>query len=234
MQDQFWTFINKTEGRDKFSKFIQYSSRILKWTLLDSNKDMSTRFAKMQSEMGKARKLNRLFKSFNEHYKMQQLLANLEANPNFENVLNIITRIGFFFYWVFDNLAVLSTIKFLHYDAKSVAKKAFLSWFIGLSATMVVLIRKLIKSYEDESSFKTKAVDAQNSSEALAALKKLSSKRRDLFLQILKTTGDMIPASNGIELPQKLLGTAFNEGVIGAGGLISSLITMYTLFPARK
>jgi len=32
--------------------------------------------------------------------------------------LNVLTRMGFLLYWVFDNLAILAAIKFIKRDAK--------------------------------------------------------------------------------------------------------------------
>ena len=36
-------FVNKTEGRDKFCKAVQYASRFLKHTLKDSNPDLAAK-----------------------------------------------------------------------------------------------------------------------------------------------------------------------------------------------
>ncbi len=52
--------------------------------------------------MRDARKLFRLAKSIVEYQKMVQL-AN-QKSPQHKKILNILSRLGFFFYWIFDNI----------------------------------------------------------------------------------------------------------------------------------
>jgi len=61
--------------------------------------------------MGVARKLFRLFKSFNEWVKIKEFMNN-KTLPEFDKYLSIATRLAFLIYWIFDNLAVLAKIKF--------------------------------------------------------------------------------------------------------------------------
>jgi hypothetical protein len=68
-------------------------------------------------------------------------------------------------------------------------------------------------------------------SERFSALHK---KKVNNILNLLKNLGDMVTASQAIGLPAKLFGFNFNDGQVGLGGLTSSLITCYQLFPARK
>ena len=49
-------------------------------------------------------------------------------------------------------------------------------------------------------------------------------------LNIIKSLGDMITAGQGSEVVPMITGKNFNDGWIGAGGLISALITSYQLF----
>ena len=61
--------------------------------------------------MSVARKLFRLFKTFNEYVKIQVIRGG--KLPSFEKNLQILARIAFGFYWIFDNLSVLIKVKFL-------------------------------------------------------------------------------------------------------------------------
>lgn len=67
--------------------------------------------------MKNARKLFRLFKTLNEYQKIQTLLKN-PGGDDFKLYVNILQRLAFFFYWVFDNLNILGSIKFLNVDPK--------------------------------------------------------------------------------------------------------------------
>lgn len=62
----------------------------------------------------------------------------------------------------------------------------------------------------------------------------INRKKFDVLLDLIKNSGDMITASHGAEVPQRLLGKQWNEGQIGLGGLTSALITCYKLYPAKK
>ena len=59
-------------------------------------------------------------------------------------MLNLITRIGFFFYWIFDNLAILSKIKVLSFETKPLSRKGASCWFIALLATLILTIKNYI------------------------------------------------------------------------------------------
>ena len=67
--------------------------------------------------MSVARKLFRLFKFFNEYVKILAIKGG--KLPEMEKTLQIICRIAFAFYWLFDNLSVLIKVKFLNgFDLK--------------------------------------------------------------------------------------------------------------------
>ena len=53
-------------------------------------------------------------------------------------------------------------------------------------------------------------------------------------MNLLKTLGDMVTASQALSLPKQWFGFDFNDGHVGLGGLTSSVITCYQLFPAAK
>jgi hypothetical protein len=52
-------------------------------------------------------------------------------------MMSIGTRLGFLFYWLFDNLAILCAIKFIKKDQKGYAKKGAIFWFIALLFSLV-------------------------------------------------------------------------------------------------
>ena len=92
--------------------------------------------------MKDARKLFRLFKSFKEYAKLLEVLA--KKNMRVEDlVLNVITRVGFLLYWIFDNLAILSKIKLLDMDVKALGKKGSTFWFIALLSTFILTLKNI-------------------------------------------------------------------------------------------
>ena len=67
--------------------------------------------------MRDARKLFRLFKSVNEAHKILEIL-NKGGSDEVGVVLDLLNRLAFLMYWIFDNIAILGTIKFLSIDPK--------------------------------------------------------------------------------------------------------------------
>jgi hypothetical protein len=53
-------------------------------------------------------------------------------------------------------------------------------------------------------------------------------------LTIIKTAGDTITSSSLLGWDERYIGTKFNDGLIGAGGLTSAVISCYNLYPAEK
>ena len=96
-----------------------------------------------------ARKLFRLFKSVVEYQKIVQL-AN-QKGPQHKKVLNILARLGFFFYWIFDNLQILSKVKFLEgVDKEKAGKRAAFFWLIGLLFSIAATVISIIETAKDE------------------------------------------------------------------------------------
>lgn len=181
--------------------------------------------------MKNARKLFRLFKSLNEYHKIRQMLKKPdEDDATF--YLNLLSRIGFLTYWVFDNLNVLGDIKFLNVDAKKNGKNAATCWFIALVFALILYVRDLIKhSHAQVSAEKALASGREEDAERnKTLLKTLKKNKFDDVLNILKTLGDMITASQGSEFAPKVLKINFNDGWVGFGGFLSAIITSYQLY----
>ncbi len=96
--------------------------------------------------MKDARKLFRLFKSINEYKKILDLLQKKNDTPTL--VLNLLVRVGFLCYWIFDNLTILSKIKILDFDAKEMARTGANFWFLALLANLILTLKDLIKNYK--------------------------------------------------------------------------------------
>ena len=54
------------------------------------------------------------------------------------------------------------------------------------------------------------------------------------YLTIIKCLGDLNTASAGSGIAKKLFKRQPNEGMIGVGGSISALITLYNMWPKKK
>ena len=66
--------------------------------------------------------------------------------PDHKQALNILSRLGFLFYWIFDNISILAKIKFLGGVDKDVAsKRAATFWLIALVFSVITV---LVQMYE--------------------------------------------------------------------------------------
>lgn len=215
-------FINQTEARDKFSKVIQYASRFVAWYFRErGNRVVSERFEGLFVGMSQARKLFRLFKTVQEYQKFIDLFNGKSQEDLFDWTLSVIKQLGMMDYWAVENVGTLSKVGFLGFNPASFTKIATGGWFVALVAQLAKDSRALVRTFTSDGE---KSQDNRRRQQA----------RKAAVLGILKSCGDLITASNGIELPLRLFGRQFSEGAVGLGGLTSALLTLYGLWPARK
>jgi len=65
--------------------------------------------------MKNSRKLFRLFKTVNEVKKIIEIL-NKSSRDRADQGLSLLTRVFFGLYWIFDNIVILKTMKFINGD----------------------------------------------------------------------------------------------------------------------
>ena len=95
--------------------------------------------------LSNARKLFRVLKFLLEYKKINEILGKADTMAIHKLILQIIPRIAFFFYWIFDTLIVLGKIKFLNnIDMKWITHKWALCWttanFVGIIDHIVSLV----------------------------------------------------------------------------------------------
>lgn len=94
--------------------------------------------------MRDARKLFRLFKSFKEYAKLLEILGKKDSMKTEDLALSAATRIFFLFYWLFDNLSILTKLGLLKMDAKELSKRGSSCWFIALLSTLILTIKNIL------------------------------------------------------------------------------------------
>jgi len=183
------------------------------------------------ANMSIARKLFRLFKSFNEYVKIKGLLK--QDMPQVDKLLNILARLAFFFYWIFDNLVVLIKVKFLtSLDLKNTSRTASKFWLLGIWLSIALALHSMMQTVKDEAKLMlTKArvgTEGGISQEKYAELvKRANAKKKANMLTLVKNLGDSITASQSLGYPKSYFGFDFSDAWVGCGGMTSSAITMY-------
>ena len=114
---RFTKFISDANGRDKFSKSLQYGTRLLFYILASSAEntndatklELSKQCKKLSGGVSTSRKCNRLLKSFVEYQKIISLIT--EANDDSILVgLKICYSFAYALYWYYDNKVFLGKV----------------------------------------------------------------------------------------------------------------------------
>jgi len=112
----------------------------LKWSLEKKNPELAARFSGLFVGMRDARKFFRLFKTVNEYQKILQLLGK-GGDDEIDLILQLLNRLCFAGYWIFDNIVILCTAKFFKQDSKKFNKAGMWFWFLGLLFGVIQTIR---------------------------------------------------------------------------------------------
>lgn len=224
--DKLVAFSNKTDGRDKFCKILQYGSRMLKALTLDPK--LKERLNGLFSASRDARKMFRLCKFVHEFQSIQKSISDISLDLP-EMILQVLARSAFFIYWVFDNLQCLSAIKFLKFDPVKLGKKSNTAWFVAVVITLISLIRNLSLNYAKEAKVKHSSDPSlQTTKQSLDNLRK---KRSEILLNLVKNLGDFLPSSAFAGVPEAIFKMQLPEAWIGFGGLVAGSIAAYQAWP---
>ena len=100
-------------------------------------------------------------------------------------------------------------------------------WLIGIVIGIISSIIKLVELSEKERALLEKKGESPEAQQkGVADIKKAKFNE---ILNLIKNNGDMITASSGAEVAQKL-GVNFTDSHIGLGGFVSAVITLWQLF----
>ena len=120
-----------------------------------------------------------------------------------EKHLQVLARLGFLFYWFFDNLSVLIKVKFLDgWDLKAMSRRASKCWLIGIWLSILVALLELYKASTKQSQLllskanQAKADGAKDGQEEWnAQMKAVRAAKKTQILNVIKNLGDSITAS---------------------------------------
>jgi len=140
-------------------------------------------------------------------------------------------------YWVFDNLFILTKVKFLtRFDKAHMQLRSAQFWMTGILFSLAIVAVNFMDLARDHSEVVRKfaaATSDQEKKDANDRRKQLDKKKKDNTLTMIKNCADLINATTGAKIPD-MLGFKFPEIANACGGIVSSTITMYTLYPSAK
>lgn len=223
--EKFLRFLEKTEGRDKALKVIQYFGRFQKAVV--SNK-YTIRFMNLSYAARLSRQIFRLGKSFLEINNIRKSIKK-DFLDSFTKILTILMSASMCTRWFFDNLSVLSAYKIIGLDHRELTKAATTAWAFALIFNLTNCSQEMMKSYAREAMLKETSI-GKSTRWVVDNLDELSQTRSKMILEIAKTIGDLIIASNGALIPYKVLGKQFSEKWVGIGGVVSASISVYEIW----
>ena len=228
-------FFNKAEARDKFSKSVQYLSRLMMFATVNLNPDISKRFELLFKGMADARKLFRLFKWVNEYQKTMEFLDQPPADWDEKDlILNILARVSFSVYWIFDNLFILSKLKVIRQNTDGFRVASAFFWWLGLLFNLVIAFLKLSTlKIEENSLIKLSEQNPEKSGALKDRFSLIKKIRNTQYRAIIKSLGDLITSAAGWGIGEQF-GMHFNDAHIGIGGSVSALITCWELYPEAQ
>ena len=97
-------------------------------------------------------------------------------------LLTLGIRIGFFGYWLFDNLVILAKLKLFSKPAKSFLKPAMVSWWTALMLNLILNIKKLRTLKKELGKLRKKIGDDEEMEKAFS--KELASKIKFYIVEI--------------------------------------------------
>ncbi|KAG7099335.1 hypothetical protein E1B28_001192 [Marasmius oreades] len=211
-----------TVGRDKAYRALQYFARFYAWYLLSrGERDLSARWNSLKSHLAIARKLLRLGKPM-EHLQAAIRACLSTANP-VEQVATIGRQLGYFGYLTLDAVVWANTIRFVTLKPETATKVTTFSnrfWLTGVLFSIANGVAKNSRLALETKKLQhgSNEIDLSEKAGRETRLSAVSAARNQTRQQLLIDMLDLwIPATNtGL--------TNLNDGVLGAFGLITSVL----------
>mmetsp|Transcript_35444 Transcript_35444/g.140963 ORF Transcript_35444/g.140963 Transcript_35444/m.140963 type:complete len:224 (-) Transcript_35444:5844-6515(-) len=201
------THLSDTDGRDKALRTVQYACKIAR---THPNAGVVARFLQLESALSLARQAFRLGKWVNiisKQHKMTQ-----DEGPLLE-ALAALGDLGIFCFFILDNITFCIRSGLVKGDRNRMMSRAAKCWVLSATSNLTAACLRLYRVYTEKSQ------DADRT--------RLHRKKKALLLSAIRFLCDDIVA---ISLSRT---TPLSTGLVGACGVLSSLIQSYNLWPKR-
>ncbi|KAF7553167.1 hypothetical protein G7Z17_g3833 [Cylindrodendrum hubeiense] len=211
-------FVATTMGRDKLLRAVQYFARFYAWYLLRTNGTPTAMapWNALKKQFGLTRKLLRIGKNV-EHFKAAATAADAKSTDPILRYTSVGRQLGYAGYLSCDTATVLDAAGVHKWaGAKRMQQEAYRFWAIGIVFSIVGQLYKLNTLRQREAK-----VDKADG-EGVVESKRISIERSASKIQLLCDVCD-------ITVPFSALGwIAFDDGVVGLAGTLSSAIGVYS------
>lgn len=217
----FLGLLESTQGRDKFSKLLQYVSKLTAWYLLSyqpEQKDLAGRLGKLEKGTANARKLFRLFRPISFAKKVLDL-ASKGPQMTVTEALQLGQAAGYGNYFFADHFIWLIRLGVIKGDENYYSKWSSYGWLIALVFALTSDLLDLLK-YLNKAQTITSATTQQE-------IVQLKQQRQKLTLNFTKNVGDLCVSLSSTKL------TTFPDWWLGLCGIAASLVGFYELWPQK-
>ncbi|CAN0125051.1 unnamed protein product, partial [Ectocarpus sp. 12 AP-2014] len=152
--ESFVATLRKLDGRDKFTKLMQYGARFLAWWLSARDPDLSQRVFKLYRTTQRSRKAFRMLKILDEVVKLRQILRTAGGNGGssrtaflgYAETLMSVRCLAMGAFWTFDNLNYLTITETVNFGVARATRGFSRSWSVSSALAIMLGIDSLRKT----------------------------------------------------------------------------------------
>jgi ABC-type microcin C transport system permease subunit YejE len=134
-------------------------------------------------------------------------------------------------YWFNDNIQVLSALKVISWDAEKWNKRGMFCWWISLLLNVVQHIREIIQFDKELKYIKEEVKRSPEKKDSFNdKFKKAKEGKITGILNLVKALGDLLTATKGSGMADRLGLKFINDKLCGLGGSLSAVIFLYQTY----
>lgn len=213
----------KADDKDKIIKVVQNLAKFTSNYLYQSNPELSTSLLALSNLSRDSRKLFNLFRSLKEFNEINNSILNKEKYITL-SYADIILKISKFFFYLFDNLSLISSLKLISLDK---LKTGIIGNLFYTSITVCNISKSLYTLYSllDEKEKREKNILS------LPNIKDEKDKELNykIVMSLVDISGklcDLLMALNNSGLIQMIFGGKIKDSIIAFGGVWAGIVSI--------
>lgn len=114
----------------------------------------------------------------------------------------LLGRVALFFYWICDNIQIITQLKLRKGDAEYWGRMGMLNWTISLVCNLIQFAREYMQANAQLAYFDSTILKNPEKKDSFKdQIKSFKQQRFNAILGLIKTVGDLLPAMNGASRP---------------------------------
>lgn len=231
-------FLENYWSRDQVVRTIQYGTQALSGicAVMIRSKIMEKHFLVISNSISNMRIINRFFDDVPSLRETLRCFRNVRQRVDVQKVLELVSAVAYQLYYPVEHMAWMADVGIVSYSSESLWSMACYLWGIGILASLISHLRKLIKScIVAWQTRKTHIASKAHNSSATNYVVSYSS----IFtaaLNVIQCTADLLIAIEYSYIHGRLWPKKPSVGnvLIGLLGLLSSIIGLFKIMPTTQ